>query len=63
MVKIPAANAGDSRCGFNSLLGKIPRRRKWQSTLIFLPGKSHDRLAWQANSPWGCKDSDTTEYT
>ena len=27
---------------------KIPWRRKWQPTPVFLPGKSMDRGAWQA---------------
>ena len=26
---------------------KIPQRRKWHPTLVFLPGKSHGRGAWQ----------------
>ena len=29
------------RCGFNPWVGKIPWRRKWQSTPVFFPGKSH----------------------
>ena len=29
------------RCGFGPSVGKIPWRKKWQPTLIFLPGKSH----------------------
>ena len=29
------------RCGFDPWVGKIPLRRKWESTAIFLPGKSH----------------------
>ena len=29
------------RCGFNPWVGKIPWRRKWQATPVFLPGKSH----------------------
>ena len=29
------------RPGFNPWVGKIPWRRKWQPTLVFLPGKSH----------------------
>ena len=29
------------RCGFNLWSGKIPWRRKWQPTPVFLPGKSH----------------------
>ena len=28
-------------------VGKIPWRREWQPTLVFLPGKSHDRGVWQ----------------
>ena len=26
---------------FNPWVGKIPWRRKWQNTPVFLPGKSH----------------------
>ena len=29
------------RPGFDPWVGKIPWRRKWQTTLVFLPGKSH----------------------
>ena len=29
------------RQGFNRWVGKIPRRRKWQPILVFLPGESH----------------------
>ena len=29
------------RCGFDPWLGKIPWRRAWQPTEIFLPGESH----------------------
>ena len=29
------------RPGFDPWVGKIPWRRKWQPTLVFLPGKSH----------------------
>ena len=32
-------NAGD--CEFDPWVGKIPWRRKWQSTPVLLPGKSH----------------------
>ena len=39
VVKNPPANAGDS--GFNPCVGKIPQRRKRQSTPVFFPGKSH----------------------
>ena len=29
------------RCGFDPWVGKIPWRRAWQSTPVFLPGESH----------------------
>jgi len=29
------------RLWFDSWVGKIPWRREWQLTLVFLPGKSH----------------------
>jgi len=35
------------RCGFNTWMGKIHWRRRWQPTPAFLAGKSH-RGAWQA---------------
>ena len=31
------------RPGFNPWVGKISRRRKWQPTPVFVPGKSHGR--------------------
>ena len=34
--------------GFDPWFRKIPWRRKWQPTPVFLPGKSHDRGAQQA---------------
>ena len=29
------------KCGFDSWVGKVPWRRKWQPTAVFLPGKPH----------------------
>ena len=49
------------RPGFDSWVGKIPQRRKWQSTPALLPGKSHGRRSLIGYSPWGCNESDTTE--
>ena len=43
------------------LVGKIPWRRKWQSTPALLPGKSHGRRSLTGYSPWGHKESDMTE--
>ena len=50
------------RPGFDSWIGKIPCRRKWQPTPVFLPGKSHGQRSLAVYSPWGCKKSDTTEW-
>ena len=36
-------------------------RRKWQSTPVFLPGKSHRPRSLVGYSPWGCKELDMTE--
>ena len=40
-----------------SRVEKIPWRRKWQPTSVFLPGKSHGhgQRSLVGNSPWGCK--------
>ena len=49
---------------FNSWVGKILWRRKWQPTVVFLPGESPmDRGTWQATVHGGHKESDTTEHT
>ena len=49
------------RCGFDPRVGKIPWRRTWEPTLVFLPGKSHGQRSLVGYSPQGCKESDTTE--
>ena len=47
--------------GFNPWVQTIPWRRKWQRTPALSPGKSHGRRSLIGYSPWGCKESDTTE--
>ena len=39
----------------------MARRRQWHPTPVLLPGKSHGRRSLVSCSPWGCKESDTTE--
>ena len=46
---------------FNPWVRKIPWRRKWQPTPVFLPGKSHGQRSLADYSPWGRKELDTTE--
>ena len=36
-------------------------RRRWHPTPVLLPGKSHGRRSLVGCSPWGRKESDTTE--
>ena len=44
-----------------SLVGKIPWRRAWQPTPVFLPGESHGLRTLAGYGPWGRRESDTTE--
>ena len=48
------------RCGFDPWAGKVPCRRKWQPTSVFLPGKFHGERSLVDYSPWGCKELDMT---
>ena len=47
VVKNPPASAGDARNTFDQWVGKIPWRKIWHPTPVFLPGKM-DRGAWWA---------------
>jgi len=38
--KESTSNVGDMRCGFDPWVEKIPWRRTWQPTPVFLPGDS-----------------------
>ena len=51
------------RPGFNPWVGKILWRREWLPSPVFLPGESHGQRSLTGYSPWGCKESDTTEAT
>ena len=42
-------------------MGKIPWRREWLPTSVFLPGEFHGQRNLVGSSPWGCEESDTTE--
>ena len=62
MGKKSACNAGNAgRCKFGPQVRKIPWRRKWEPTPIFLPG----RILW-TEEPGGLRrvsESDRTEVT
>ena len=49
------------RTGFSPWVRKIPWRRKWQPTPVFLPEKFHGQRSLLGYSPWGHKQSDKTE--
>ena len=59
VAKKPACQC--SRCEFNLWVRKIPWRRAWQRTPVFLPGEFHGQRSLAGYSPWGHKKSDTTE--
>ena len=46
---------------FNPWVGKIPLRRKCLFIPVFLPAEFHGQRSLAGYSPWGCKESDTTE--
>ena len=51
MVKNWLANVGDMRRGFDSWVGKMPWRRPWQPTPVFLPGGSYGQRTLVGYSP------------
>jgi len=50
----------ERRRGFDPWVRKIPWRKKWQHTPIFLPGESHGQRSLVGYGPWGPKESDMT---
>ena len=50
------------RPGFNPWVYKIPWRRDWQPTPVFLPGKSQGQRSLVGYSPWGCKGRTQLSY-
>ena len=48
---------------FDPGVRKIPWRREWLSTLVFLPGEFHRQGNLRGYSPGGHKESDMTEAT
>ena len=48
---------------FDPWVGKIPWRRAWQPTPVFLPGESHGQRRMVGYSSWAHKESDTLKAT
>ena len=57
----PAIAGGIKRQKFDPWVGKIPWRRKWKPTPVFLLGEFHGQRSLAGYSSWGHKESDTTE--
>ena len=64
VLRNPPANAGRrKRSRFDPWVRKIPWRRAWPPSPVFLPGESHGQRNLAGYGPCGCTESDTTEAT
>ena len=62
MVKNPSASARDAKdIGLIPGLGRYPGVGNGNLLQYFLPGKFHGQRSLAGYSPWGHKESDTTE--
>ena len=62
-VKKSTCNAGDTGDKSDPWMRKIPRKRAWQPTPVFLTGESRGQRSLAVYSPEGRTESDTTEGT
>ena len=64
MVKNLPVNARDAReGGFDPWVRKIPLSRKWQPTLVFLPGEFYEQRGLTGYSSWGSKELDPLDLS
>ena len=64
VVKNPPVNTGDiKRRRFDLWVRKIPWKRKWQPTPVFLPEKFCGQRSLVGYSSLGHRELDTTEHT
>ena len=56
-----SGQAGDLQNIFLQMSSRDMRRRRWHPTAVLLPGVSHEWRSLVGCSPWGRKESDTTE--
>ena len=47
---------------FDPWVGKIPQRREYQPTPVFLPGEFHGQRSLEGYGPWGYEELDMTEW-
>ena len=50
------------RCRFDHWVRKIPWRRAWQPTPVFLSGESYGQRSLEGYSPLGCEELNTTAH-
>ena len=61
-VKEPACQCRrHKRCGFDPWVQKIPWKKMWQPTLVFLPGEYCEQRSLAGYGPQSHKEWDTTE--
>ena len=58
---LPARTGDTEETTFNPRVRKIPWRRKWLPTPVYLPGKSNGQRNLMGYSPWDPKKLDMTE--
>jgi len=63
VVKDPFCQCRKHRCELDLCVGKIPWRRLWQPTPVFLPGESHGQRSMAGYDPQNHKEPDMTEAT
>ena len=56
--QFPSLGSGS---GLNPQVRKIPWRKEWQPTPVFLPGEFHGQRNLMGYSPWSRKESGTTD--
>ena len=56
-----ACDVGDRSLEIDPWVEKIPWRREWLPTPVFLPGEFQEQRSLAGYSPWSRKESDTTE--
>ena len=64
--KEPARQCQRRRCKrrkFDPWVEKIPWRKKWQPTPVFLPGEVHGQRRLMCFDLYGCKELDTTQVS
>ena len=57
-ARAPTCKAGDRRREFSPWVGRVPGRRNWQPTPVFLPGELRGQRSLEGYSPWGREELD-----